>query len=179
MREEMSAGQELLKEEMLAQLDANHERMFSRVDSQLEKMEVAVEANQEEVNATDLETNPGELESEAEHEDVSKEEATVEMIGALKERCGDWHIAVGRRRRMEKRTQGNGETRKKLAVARIETTRHAGATRCKGRNQTGPTVEEGQQKNRTRDNVARGRSKGRTFEKRRRAQPKCNNGIKN
>jgi hypothetical protein len=40
-------------------------------------------------------------------------------------------------------------------------------------------VEQRWQKNRTRDNVARGTLTGWTFGKRRRAQPECNNGIRN
>jgi hypothetical protein len=101
--------------------------MMVRVDSQLEKMVVALEASQEEVNTTVLETNPGEIDFEAEYEEVSKEEAAVEMIRALKEWHEDRHLDVGRRRQMKKRTQGDGETRKKLAAARRVATRRAGA----------------------------------------------------
>jgi hypothetical protein len=53
----------------------------------------------------DLETNLEEIESEAEHEEVPKEEATVETFGALKEQYGDWHIAVGHHQKLQKWTQ--------------------------------------------------------------------------
>jgi hypothetical protein len=50
-----------------AKSDANHESMMVRMDYQLKKMEA-------------LETNPEEIESEAEHEEVPKEEAAVETF---------------------------------------------------------------------------------------------------
>jgi hypothetical protein len=161
MREEMTSGQELLTEELLAKLDVHHERMMASMDTQLEKMEFAVEDNQEEENDTDLETNAGEMESEAGHGEVSKEEDAVQMIGTLKEQYGDRHLDVWRRRQMKKRSQGDGETRKILAAASRQTSamqeRHG---------HTGQTVEQGQQKNWARDNVARGISKEPTSEKR-------------
>jgi hypothetical protein len=91
LKEEMRAGQKLQKEEMLAKLDAHHERMMARMDSQLEKMEACLEK----MVVTDLETNPEETKSKAEHEEVPKGEAAVETFGALKEQYGDWQIAVG------------------------------------------------------------------------------------
>jgi hypothetical protein len=36
-----------------------------------------------------------EIESIVVHEEVPKEEAAVKTVRALKERCGDWHLAVG------------------------------------------------------------------------------------
>jgi FtsZ-binding cell division protein ZapB len=59
-REEMRAGHE----EMMAKLDAHHERMMAC----LGKME-----------ATDLEANPEEMQSEVVHWEVPKEEATVNL----------------------------------------------------------------------------------------------------
>jgi hypothetical protein len=53
-KEEMRAGQELLKEEMLAKLDAHHERMMARTNSQLEEMEVCLGK----MEATNLEASP-------------------------------------------------------------------------------------------------------------------------
>jgi hypothetical protein len=76
---------EASREKMMAKLDAHHERMMFRMNSQLEKME-----------ATDLEANPEEMQSKVEHEEVPKEEVTVETLGALKKRYGDWHLVVGR-----------------------------------------------------------------------------------
>jgi hypothetical protein len=78
MKEEMRAGQEPLKEEMLAKMETHHERM-ARMDSQLEKMDACIGTTE----ATDLEVNPKEIEIEAEHEEIPKEEAAMETIGAL------------------------------------------------------------------------------------------------
>jgi hypothetical protein len=38
------------------------------------------------------------MKSVAEQQEVPKEEAAVETIGALEDRCGDRHLALGRRR---------------------------------------------------------------------------------
>jgi hypothetical protein len=51
------------------------------------------------------------MKSAAVHEEVPKEEAAVETIGALKKRYGDWHLAVGCRRQPTKRTQGDSGSR--------------------------------------------------------------------
>jgi hypothetical protein len=61
---------------MLAKLDAHHKRMMTRMDSKLEKMEACLGKTE----ATDLEANPEEMESEAEHEVVPKEEAALEIL---------------------------------------------------------------------------------------------------
>jgi hypothetical protein len=138
-----------------------------------------LEASLGKTEATDLEANPEEIESEAEHEEVPKEEAAVKTGRALKERHGDGHLAVSRRGKPKKRTQGNGRSRKKLAVARRWMTRRARVTRRKGHGHTGPTVKEKQRKMQTRENVARGTSKRRTFGKRHRAKPEGIAGIRN
>jgi hypothetical protein len=44
----------------------------------------------------------------AEHQDVPKDEAAVEIIRALEDRYRDRHLAIGCRRQPKKRTQGNG-----------------------------------------------------------------------
>jgi hypothetical protein len=44
--------------------------------------------------ATDLAENP-EIESNADHKEVSKEEFAVKTVGALKKWHGDRHLAVG------------------------------------------------------------------------------------
>jgi hypothetical protein len=44
--------------------------------------------------ATYLEANP-EIESDAAHKEVPKEEAAAKTVGALKKRHGDRHLAVG------------------------------------------------------------------------------------
>jgi hypothetical protein len=65
-----------------------------------------------------MKANPGEPQFLAVLQEVPKEEAAVDMIGALKGQPGDRHLAVGRRRQTNKRTQDNGGSRKKLAAAR-------------------------------------------------------------
>jgi hypothetical protein len=59
-----------------AKLDAHHERILARMDYQLKKMEACLEKTE----VADLETNPEEIESEEEHEEVPKEGATVETF---------------------------------------------------------------------------------------------------
>jgi hypothetical protein len=76
-------------------------------------------------------------------------------MGVLEDRYWDRHLAVGRRRQRKKRTQGDGVSRRKLAVARRLLTRSAVPARRKGRGH-----------------------KGRTIEKRRRKGPECNSEIK-
>jgi hypothetical protein len=51
------------------------------------------------------------------HEEVPKEEAAVETVGALKKRYRNLLLTVRRRGQQKKRTQGNGGSRNKLAAA--------------------------------------------------------------
>jgi hypothetical protein len=96
-----------LQELKAGKFDAHHKRMMARMDSQLQKMEACLGK----MEATE------ELESEAEHEEVPKEEAAVETFGALKKWYGDWHLAVRRCGQPKKWTKGNGGSQKKLATA--------------------------------------------------------------
>jgi hypothetical protein len=107
-REKMRAGQELLKEEMVAMLDAHHERMMARMDSSLDKMEAEVDVFEESLNKTgimDLEANREKSENVAGQQNASEEDAAVETIGALLDRYGVLHLAVGHRRQRKKRTR--------------------------------------------------------------------------
>jgi hypothetical protein len=101
-----------LKEEMLTKMETHHERMMARMDSQLEKMEVCLGK----AEAMNLEGNPEEKQSKAEHEEVPKEEATVKTVRALKKRHGDWHLDVRHHGQLKKWTQDNGGSRKKLTA---------------------------------------------------------------
>jgi hypothetical protein len=56
-REEVRAGQELLKEEMLVKMETNHERVIVKIDSRLEEMEVCLGRTE----TMDLETNRDEI----------------------------------------------------------------------------------------------------------------------
>jgi hypothetical protein len=58
-----------------------------------------------------------EIETESEHQEVPKEEAALDTVGVMKERCRDRHLAVRRSGQPKKLTQGNGGSRKKLAAA--------------------------------------------------------------
>jgi hypothetical protein len=141
-------------------------------------MMVTMETSLEKTEAMDLEENPEEIKSESEHHEISKEEAALKTVRALKERYVDQHLAVGRRRHLKKRTQGSGESQKQLAAARRGMTRHAIPAVRKERGRKGPAVENRQRKIWTRDDVEKGIMKRRTLGKRRRAQPECNNGIR-
>jgi hypothetical protein len=100
-----------------------------------------MEACLEKVEATDLEVNPEETESELEHQEIPNEEAVVKTFGSLKKQYGDQH-------------QGYGGSQKKLAVACKWMTCHAIPASHKGRICQGPG----------RDSVARGATKGQTLE---------------
>jgi hypothetical protein len=76
LKEEMLAKMETNQERMDARSDSHHERMMARMNSQLEKMEASLGKTE----ATDLEANPEKIQSEAENEEVPKEEATVETF---------------------------------------------------------------------------------------------------
>jgi hypothetical protein len=76
------------------------------------------------------------------HQEVSKEEATVETVGALGDQYGDRHLAVGCHQQSKKCTQGDDGSWKKLVAARRQTTHHAGMAWHKGHNHKGQTVEK-------------------------------------
>jgi hypothetical protein len=113
--------------------------------------------------------NSGELQSVAVHQEVYKEEAAVETIGALEDRYGDRHLDVGQRRQPKKRIRDDSEFRQKIASARGLLTNRVIPESRKGHGRQGPG----------RENVAKGAAKGRTFERRRRTRQECNTGIKN
>jgi hypothetical protein len=94
--------------------------------------------------------------SVAAHPEDSNDGSAVETVRALKDRYGDRHLAVGRRRQPKKRTQDGGGSRKKTTAARRRMIRRAVPARNKGRGHKGLTVET-----------------------RRRNDPECNNAIRN
>jgi hypothetical protein len=69
---------------------------------------------------------------------LRKRPAALESFGEVRERYGDRHLAAGRGRQPRKRTQGNGESGKKLTAARRQMTRRVGTARRKGRGHKGP-----------------------------------------
>jgi hypothetical protein len=143
------------QEEMKAQVGSH----ASRIDVNQEEMKAMLDACLE-----TLEANPEELQSVAVNQEIPKEEVAVEMIRALKDR----YLAVGRRRQMKKRTQGDGGSRQNLAATRGRVTCRAIPAPRKGHGRQGPG----------KDNVVRGTPKGQTFKKRRWKGPECNNGIR-
>jgi hypothetical protein len=66
--------------------------MMTKMVSWLEKMDACLGKTE----ATDVEANPEEIEFDSEHQEIPKEEATVETFGALKEWYWDRHLAAGR-----------------------------------------------------------------------------------
>jgi hypothetical protein len=123
--------------EMMAKLDTHHERMTACLGK---------------TEATDLEANLGEIQSEAVQ--VTKEEAAVKSSGALKKWHSGRHLAAQCCQEAKERTRGNCGSRRKVAAAGRRVTRYAGVARRKG-NVVG--------KNRTRDNVVRGVPNGWTL----------------
>lgn len=57
-------------------------------------MEDQIKTSMKDVKAMGLEANPEELEVVAYCWKGPNEEAAVEMIGAQKDRSGDWHLAI-------------------------------------------------------------------------------------
>jgi hypothetical protein len=163
-----------------AKIDANQKRMDAWiVDMRTWRKETTACQEATEACLESKEPTSLEVESVAEHEEIPKEEASVQTSRALKKRYGDRHLSVKRRGQRKKRTQGNGVSRKNLPAARRGFTRRAGVAWRKRRGFTGLTVEQTRRKKRTRDSVARGTSKTRTFGKRRRTKPEGITGIRN
>jgi exopolyphosphatase/pppGpp-phosphohydrolase len=79
-----------------------------------------------------MKANPDELKSVEVHEEVPKEEATVETFRALKEWYEDRHLAIRCRCQTNKQTQGSGGSWKKLAATCRGMTRHALPAQHKG-----------------------------------------------
>jgi hypothetical protein len=119
--------------------------------------------------ATNLETNPEEIEFDVVHEEIPNEEATVETFGAPKKKNGDRHLALSCCSQLEKWTQGDGGSWKKLANACQAMTCQAGIARCKGHGHQGPS----------KDNIAQGTQKGQTFRKGYQPKLECNTRIRN
>jgi hypothetical protein len=81
------------------------------------------------------------LEAVAEQQEVPKEEAAVETIGALVDWYGAWHLAVGCHQQLKRWTHGDGGSWQKLATARGHLIRHAIPAPHKGQGCQGPGME--------------------------------------
>jgi hypothetical protein len=95
------------------------------MDTHQEKMETSVNAWGKETTACQevteaclesKELTSVEIEFVAVHDKIPKEEATVKIVRAPKERYGDQHLATGHRRQLKKQTQGDGGSVKKLVA---------------------------------------------------------------
>jgi hypothetical protein len=117
-----------------AKTKTNHEELMTTIKASHERIETLIDVSQEATEAYPeiVEVNPAEMESEAVHEEISKEEAAVKSFGALKKQHGDRHLAVGRCGKLKEQTQGKGGSWKKLAAACRGITHHAGVAWCKG-----------------------------------------------
>jgi hypothetical protein len=101
----MRAGQQHLEEEMLTKMEINEEIMIAKMNTHQERMYSwldILESYQEKMAAME------EIKSKLEHQEVTKEEGTVETLGALKKRHGDWHVAIAHHDQPKKRTLCNG-----------------------------------------------------------------------
>jgi hypothetical protein len=88
------------------------------MDAWLEEMmdgrkETTARKNEKEAYLEKIEANPEDSKSIAQQQEVPKEGAAVETIIAL----GDRHLAIGRRRQPNNRTQGDGGSWQKLVTA--------------------------------------------------------------
>jgi hypothetical protein len=117
-------------EHLMARINAMQEMMVSHHKEMMASMrdqQKEMKANREVTDTENMEKNPEEMESEVEHEDVPKEEVTVE---AMKYR--GQHLAVRHRGQPNKGTKGNIGSRKTLAIACRGMTCHAIPAQHKG-----------------------------------------------
>jgi hypothetical protein len=142
---------EVLQEEMKTQIgclaskmDTHHERTMGSQEELMAMMK-ATEACLEKAEA-----NPEEKEAIAEQQEVPNEEAAVEIIGALEDRCRDRCVAVRRQEQPKKWTQGDGGSWWKCAAVHRQVAHHAIPSPHKGHCHQGPDG----------DSVARGAPKG-------------------
>jgi hypothetical protein len=108
----MDAKQEESTARLEIKMDSHHEKLMTSK----EKLEACL--GKTEAYPENMEADPKEMKSIAVHEEVRKEEATVETFGALKKRHRDWHLAVGRHGKPKEWTQGDGESQKVAAACR-------------------------------------------------------------
>jgi hypothetical protein len=138
-------------------MNARQERTIAKMDASLEEMKVRRRETTVYLEATEAYLESKEPTPEvAEYQEIRKEEATVDSVGALEEWDGDRHLAVGRCRQPKKRTQGDGGSRRKLAATRRRMTRQAVPEQCKGYGRQRPGKNDAVHKT----------PKRRTFEKR-------------
>jgi hypothetical protein len=75
--------------------------------------------------------DPRMMQSVVEHQEVSKEEAAVMLVGGLRKHHGDRNLAVGRHQKPKRRIQASCESRKRLTAASRRMTHCAGVARLR------------------------------------------------
>jgi hypothetical protein len=83
-------------------MDSHHEEMMAIMKAPLgktgqERIEDEIKPYMEEMNVSDFEANPEEIEAIPEHRGVPTEDATVEMVGTVKDWSVNQCLAVRRR----------------------------------------------------------------------------------
>jgi hypothetical protein len=91
------------------------EQILERLLAGQEQMKGLLKAGHEELMAI-RKASMEEMKSVEEHQEVPKQVAAVETIGALKAQYGDRHLAIECRQQPKKWTQGDGGCGKNLAT---------------------------------------------------------------
>jgi hypothetical protein len=134
--------------------EANHGELTAAIEVLMDVSQKAAEVYPGLIKGK--ESTSGEMNYEAVHEEIPKQEAAVKSFGALKKRHLDRYLIVGRRGKSKERAQVIGGSQKKLAAVRRGTTRREGVAWSNGK------ISQGSGWN----NVAGGDSEGRTDQKR-------------
>jgi hypothetical protein len=103
-QERMETNRKAYHEEMISMLDAYHERMiacFGKTEADTEKTE----------------PDPGMMQSTEEHQEITKGEAAVMLVGEPRKRCRVRNLAAERCQKRKERTRGNRGSRRKSAAA--------------------------------------------------------------
>jgi hypothetical protein len=128
----MDANMKVTQEEMKAQIGT----LLSRIDAQHERLIAWLGTTE----PADLEANPEEMQSEAEHREVPKKHAAVKPVRELRKRHRGRKVAAERRRKPK------DGSRWKLVAARRGTTLSAKVTRRKGHGLQGQGFTENLEK---------------------------------
>jgi hypothetical protein len=166
-------------QQMFQQLLANHEKVKTNGKADLESLERMMEemlrANQDELKettacngATETEPDPGMIQSIEEHQEISKGEVSVMLVGELRKRRMVQNLSPERRQKRKEMIQGKSGSRRKSAATGRKVSRHEkvdGARRIS-------------RKECTRANVVHEIQRGRTFGRRRQQEPQYSNGIR-
>jgi hypothetical protein len=123
-------------------MKADREEWTAEEKAYREKLMAIFEANQGEtkVYPEQMEANPEEIGSEAEHDKFPKEQAAVKPVGGLRKRHRGRNLAAERRQKPKERTWGICGSLKLLTAVGMRTTRHAKVAWRKGTSsrKTGP-----------------------------------------